>query len=94
MWLKDYVYENMNEETIILTGKQVFTQFEGWRIEHNINYNTTPQKLGIKISNLRLTGIEKGEHTRNGETKIYNIKELKKYFGIGISSQIEEEGRK
>ena len=33
--------------------------------------------------NLKINGIYKGKHTKKGETKIFNITELKKTLKIG-----------
>jgi hypothetical protein len=60
-----------------------------------MSYTIDARKLGVRISNMKLKGIEKGNHTKKGETKIYNINELKKHFKIGeimtIHNKTDEE---
>ena len=58
--------------------------------ENNIEYNTTPLKLGIKISNLQINGIDKGRHTKRGETKLYHIKKIMKHFKLNNDPFIED----
>ena len=65
------------------TGKQIFDLFNAWKTENGIlKYDTTPQKLGVSISYLNLKGVQKGKHTRDGATKIYNIQLLSEHFGL------------
>jgi hypothetical protein len=99
-WLESYTRDNFdNEGDIELSGNDAFHYFKVWSHANNIDYKITPQKLGVKISNLNISGIEKGNHTREGKTKIYNIPKLKKHFAIGclvayksvIQDEIEEE---
>ena len=40
-------------------------------------------KLGVKLTNMKINGISKGRHTRNGDTKLFNISELKNSFKLG-----------
>jgi hypothetical protein len=75
-FLKHFIYTNTDKITVELSGKEFFDLFEKWRGENGIKYDTTPQKLGVNISYLNLNGISKGNHTRNGETKIYNIPQI------------------
>ena len=66
-----------------MTGKECFELFTIWKAENGIlKYDATTQKLGVSISYLNLKGIQKGKHTRNGDTKIYNIPLLREHFGI------------
>ena len=58
---------------------------EWWKTQNDdAPYSITPLKLGVRINNLNIDGIEKGKHTSKGDTKVYNIEKLKKYFNIGL----------
>jgi hypothetical protein len=72
------MYSDKNE--IELTGKEFFEQFMNWADENKIQYETTALKLGVKLSLLKIPGIRKGRHTKRGETKYYNIPELRKQY--------------
>jgi hypothetical protein len=75
-----------------MLGKETFTEFDVWRRENNISYDTNPLKLGVALSNLQINdGITKGRHTYKGWTKHFNIEILKKYFNIGLVIDIDEE---
>ena len=83
MWLADFVRENCDEDNVELLGIETFNKFETWRTNNKVKYEVSCSKLGLKLSNLKLAGILKGQHTKKGETKIFDIKALKKHFGIG-----------
>jgi Family of unknown function (DUF5906) len=82
-WLMDFTRDNMNEIQIELLGSAIYTKFVMWCNSNNVKYDTTPLKLGIKLKNLNVDGIEKGRHTNNGATKYFNISKLKKHYNIG-----------
>jgi hypothetical protein len=94
LFLKDMVRCNRNiyrtrniemtdKACLEYTGKVIFDMFNAWKLENGIlKYDTTPQKLGVSISYLNLKGVQKGKHTREGDTKIYNIKLLSEHFGL------------
>ena len=64
------------------TGKEIYEEFVLFKNENNIDYETTPQKIGIKLINLKIDGITKGRHTKVGDTKYYDIDKIKKHFKI------------
>ena len=80
-FLKNFTYKHINENNVEKTGKEFFETFTKWKDENNIQYQTTPQKLGVSISFLNLKGIT-NSHTREGVTKLYNIPLLKEHFKI------------
>ena len=72
-------------------GKETYEYFETWRRLNNIEFATTPLKLGVALSNLQIKGgITKGQHTRNGDTKYFHIPKLKDYIKIGLLIDFEE----
>ena len=81
-WLRDYVSSaGVNE--VELLGKQIFQLFQQWKEANGITFEMNAIKLGLSLSNMNIDGIKKGRHTNKGETKIFDIKKLKKHFGVG-----------
>jgi len=85
-WLQHFTIENSNETEVEMLGIDACTLFKAWWKTQNEDtpYSITPLQLGVRISNLKIDGIEKGKHTNKGATKIYNIDKLKRYFKIGV----------
>lgn len=81
-WLYDFTVQNMDKNEIKLSGTEAFEKFNDWIIENGIEYNINSVKLGVRLNNLGIDGIEKGPHTKKGATKIFNIEKLKKHFKI------------
>jgi hypothetical protein len=82
-WLEFLTRENIHLETVEMLGKDIFINFSAWAVINNIKYDTTALKLDIALKNLKIDGLEKGRHTDEGATKMFNIVKLKKYFNMG-----------
>jgi Family of unknown function (DUF5906) len=82
-WLKDFTIKKRDEQTVELLGSEIYTRFTMWCNTNNKKYDTDPLKLGIKLKNLKIDGLDKGRHTNRGDTKIMNIEKLKKHFNVG-----------
>jgi hypothetical protein len=83
MWLKDYTYLNFNaSEPIELLGKVQYDSFVKWCIKSGIEYKLTLQAFGVRMKRLNINGIEPGRHTKQGETKYFNILKLRKHFKL------------
>jgi len=89
-WLRDYVLDKKNEQ-IELLPTQIFCSFENWKERNGVKYEMNSIKLGVQISNMNIPGILKGKHTNKGNTKIFDVKAIKKHFGIGCLVQFNEE---
>lgn len=85
-FIKSFIYDHISENIVEKSGNEMFELFMMWKHANNIKYDTTPQKLGVSISYLSLSGIIKGQHTRYGATKCYNISLLKQHYKIGNES--------
>ena len=81
-WLEYFTLQNYDKENVELLGSEAVALFKDWCKLNNINYEIDARKLGVRISNLKIAGILKGNHTRKGETKIYNIEMLKAHFKL------------
>ena len=84
MWLEDFTIRNLSKETVEQLGVETFDDFEDWKTQNNIIFQTNVLKLGVTLSNIQIEGgILKGRHTKKGKTKIFNIQIFKKFFNIG-----------
>jgi hypothetical protein len=81
-WLESFTRYNYNKESVKLLGREVFNLFMDWCGENNIKYDTTSQKLGISLKNLKIDGVEKGDSTVDGKMKVFNINKLKEHFNL------------
>ena len=82
-WLEAFTRENINGKTVELLGSEVFTLFLCWCGENNIKYDTTALKFAVNLKNLKIEGVQKGRHTKKGDTRIFDIGVLKKHFKLG-----------
>jgi hypothetical protein len=82
-WLKEFTLNNIDKDEVELLGYEAYQFFKLFCERHGIKYEIDSNKLGVRISNLKINGIEKGNHTYKGKTKRYNISKMKKYFGVG-----------
>jgi len=83
-WLKSFTIDNDDQEEVELLGSETLDLFQGWKTLNNIKFDINSIKLGVKLINLKIEGIQKGKHKKKGDTKIFNIKLLKEHFGIGL----------
>jgi len=72
------------EGIIEMLSRELYDEFSDFITSNNIEYSTTPLKFGVKLANLKISGIEKGRHTKRGETKLIDIEKLRKHFKIGF----------
>ena len=91
MWLENFTREHINEDIIEQLGETTLSQFEIWRKENNVKYETDSKKLGVELLNISTNGgVSKGRHTKKGKTKYFNIPILKKYFNLGLLIEFED----
>ena len=81
-WLRDYTYENRFNTNIPTLGSRALLKlFNDWLIVVGRKFDTNEQKLGVKITNLRIAGIGKGERDSKGlNTKSFDFSLLKQHF--------------
>lgn len=90
-WLESFALSNYDKEEVELLGTDACQIFKEWCAENDLKYEIDAKKLGVRLSNLSISGIEKGRHTNKGWTKIYNISKLKQHFKIGCIIKMKEE---
>jgi hypothetical protein len=83
LWLKDFTATHADKLEVELLGKFVLRSFQEWCEANGVQYQIDSRKLGVRLSNLKLEGVKKGNHTRDGETKIFLIPSLKRHFKLG-----------
>ena len=74
---------NDSKECIELLGAEIYELFKHWSNSNGIKYDINAIKLGIRLTNMNISGISKGKHTEKGKTKIFNFTELKNTFNLG-----------
>ena len=79
-WSESFTRENIDKDKIELLGTEIYELFKLWCNENGIKYDINTVKLGVKIINMKINGVSKGRHTMKGDTKIFNISELKNTF--------------
>jgi phage/plasmid-associated DNA primase len=89
-WLNDFTLTNFDKNEVELLGTEALDLFKLWCKNNGFEYNIDAKKLGVRLTNFKIDGIEKGRHTKKGDTKIYKIEKLKKYFGIGCLINLEK----
>ena len=84
-WLESFTREHMNDdkECIELLGTEIYELFKHWSNLNGIKYDINAVKLGVKLINMKIKGVSKGRHTMKGDTKFFNINELKTTFRLG-----------
>jgi hypothetical protein len=84
-WLESFTREHMNDskECIELLGTEIYELFKQWCNLNGIKYDISSLKMGVKLINMKFHGLSRGKHTNRGETKIFNIRELKHTFKLG-----------
>lgn len=88
-WLKAFTMENFEEEgKIEMHGCEALNKFRDWCIDTNIVYEINAIKFGKQLTDLNIVGVEKGRHTKKGESRYYNIPVLKKTFKLGCLIKI------
>ena len=83
LWLEDFTRANLGKTTVELSGKEIYDNFADWCSENNYKFDTTPLKFGVLLTNMKVNGICKGNHTRLGKSKIFNIELLKQNYNLG-----------
>ena len=72
------------EGIVEILSKDLYDQFMSFTIDHNIEYSTTPLKFAVKLANLKISGFEKGKHTKKGDFKNIDIDKVRKHFKLGF----------
>lgn len=89
-WLKYFVEQNSELETVTLACGRVYDTFKSWCEINKVKYDVTSVKFAVRLKNLKIDGVEKGQHTKKGNTVLFDIEKLKNHFNIGELIECEE----
>ena len=85
-WLREYTFENVNNTEIVkVSSKDIYKLFTDWLAVEGRKYETNVRSLGMKLTNLRISGVSKGERNSKCEdTKAFDFALLKKHFNMVV----------
>jgi len=81
-WLEYFTLQNQDKDCIELKANSIYEKFYDWTVENGLDYKIDSLKLIVRISRLKINGIEKHHTNANNLTK-FDIEKMKKHFGIG-----------
>jgi hypothetical protein len=93
LWLKEFTLAHHEVNQVELSSADVFASYRSWCKNNMPDFKViTSQQLGVRIKNSSIVGIDRGKHTRTGETRVFDIVQLKKHFAIGdVAEEPEKE---
>jgi flagellar motor protein MotB len=90
MWVKSFALENFNEQKIELFSSEQYDFFKMWCVKCGIEYHISTVQFGVRLKNLKISGIDKGKHTNVGDTKIFFPMQILAHFKIETPVCVEE----
>lgn len=87
MWLHQFTLDNLeSDKPVELLGCEACNLFLQWCRKKHLKYECSEIQFGKRLSLLqscnKISGIEKGQKTNKGNTRLYNIDKLKAHFKI------------
>ena len=89
-WIEKFVLENSDKEEVKMASTDLYGHFTKWCAKYNNDFKCNNIQFGVRMKNLKCGGITKGSHTKRGETKIFDIPHLKKFFNISCVIDIDD----
>ena len=90
-FMKDFILENYyTQEPIKKYGKEMLALFNDWLKKCKMDYTCNLQSFGLRLKNLKINGISKGNHSNKGECSLYDIQIMKKHFNLDTIDYEEE----
>ena len=87
MFIKDLITKYNDEIILELLICDISILFYDWRNKNNMMNCIDTTNLGVIIYNLKINGITKGQRKSSGNTKIFNIKQIKDHFNAGATQE-------
>jgi hypothetical protein len=84
MWLKHYIQQTITtprSEPRRMTSIEIFGEFNRWKENQGIQYETNPLKIVIAIKNLRIDGISTKKE-KQGNITLLDYNKLVAYFNL------------
>ena len=79
-WLKSFVIENFYEQEKDITNKEQYELFNHWCKKCGLEFKMNAIQFGVRLTRLKIPGIEFGRHTKYGDTRLFKISLLKDHF--------------
>lgn len=76
---------------IEISCEHLFTSYEKFLLSLSIKNNISILKFGVRLKNLKLKCISKGQRTKKGNAYVININELKKHFKLDDHEDDDED---
>ena len=87
LFLESMVQKHDDSVIITLEMSDVAKLFEEWQTHHQLTTKIPIIKLGCIIHHLKINGITKGQRKSSGNTKIFNIKQIKDHFNARATQE-------
>ena len=81
-WVESFTKDNYYEILVELLDKKQYELFTEWRQKCGLEYTVSTIQFALRLKRLNIQGIEMGKHTNKGNTKVFKIVQLKKYFKL------------
>jgi hypothetical protein len=81
---EQFLYElvtRSTEKELTLTAEQMYSLFNSWKCENNVDFEINKLKMGMKLSVLRVDGFT-SEHRKTGTVRVLNVEKMRKHFKI------------
>ena len=78
-WVKDYTFINQNRDFEELKSETLLEKFNDWKENNNIKYDCSSLQFTVRLSRLKINGVEK-YHTKNGNKTKFTFGLMMKHF--------------
>ena len=84
-FIKYIANRNSSDSILELLVSDLNKLFYEWRHNNNIINSIDNTNLGVVIHHLKINGISKGRRKSSGNTKIFNIQQIRDHFNEGTT---------
>jgi hypothetical protein len=82
LWLRDYSFQNQHNSSVTeLTAESALEKFRDWCCNNNSKYDCSSLQLMVRISRLKINGIEKHKSKTTNKT-LFDFQLMKEHFGL------------
>jgi energy-coupling factor transporter ATP-binding protein EcfA2 len=81
---EQFLYElvaKSSEKELVYTADQMYSLFNSWKFENNVDFEINKLKMGMKLSVLRVDGFT-SEHRKVGTVRVLNVDKMRQHFKI------------
>jgi hypothetical protein len=80
-WVRDYTFINQNRDFEELKSETILEKFNDWKENNGVKYECSSIQLAVRISRLKINGIEKSRSKESRKTR-FTFELMKKHFGM------------